>query len=153
MTMNNYCYECEQPTDDEICNGCNKGTFPLFPRREAGRSAPRRVRSPEGVLATLVPHPEGQMDRLFYCELEVAVPSHWDSHTVLRLGQEVDRILDGPTARSSWRCRGGTRSVIRISGMRTRGRCDWCVAFRKSLQNLAKEKDEPFYTDCRCRPL
>jgi hypothetical protein len=151
--MNNYCYECGHETEDEVCESCDRDAFPVLPIYvESGQDA-KRIKPLEGVHILMTSSPEEWMDRMFFCELEVSVPSHWDHDTVKRLGVELDRLLASSSRKMSWRHQGGTRSLLRISGMRTGGRCDWCVALRKSLQNLAMENDEPFHTDCRCRPL
>jgi hypothetical protein len=153
MIMNNYCYECGHETEHEICDICENDAFPVFPIYAGSDQGSKRIVPLEGVHVLMTSSPEEWLDRMFYCELEISLPSHWDPGTIKRLGAELDRLLDSSTRKISWTYRGGVRSLLRMSGMRTGGRCDWCVALRKSLQNLAKEDEEPFHTDCRCRPL
>lgn len=145
--MDKYCYECRKEAKEDVCEECNRIALPVVPR-ESGHEAPW-YRTGGEVGVALLPSELGSPDKLFSCRLQLRLPEEWCRRDLREVGACTDMFMGCRDREMSWRYDAGS-GRLHLLGKRSEGRCEWCRAFRKNLQNMAREEGRPFLNDGAC---
>ncbi len=144
--MQGYCYECRKEAKEEVCDECSGIALPVLPRNHEGAA---RHCAGGGVGIALLPNELGSPDKLFSCELKLDLPAGWDARDLREVGESTDLFMRYRQCEMSWRYDPAS-GRLRLMGRRSEGRCEWCLAFRKGLQNMAREEGRSFRNDGAC---
>ena len=144
--MLGYCHQCKRQTKEDMCEECECIAMPVAPRDNVPVA---RHRGCGEVGVVLLPNQLGTLDKLLSCDLQLRLPDDWMDRDLREVVSHTDRFMEYRRCDMSWRY-DDSSGRLHLTGRRSEGRCEWCMAFRKNLQNMAREEGRSFRNEGAC---